>query len=206
MRAPHPSASVSSNHPAVISFFQAEDGIRDTSVTGVQTCALPICQVVGVFCVYANEPNYFGTIIAESLVEVAADLSFALSLFERDRQRESEQQQLRLQHSALEAAANAIVITDRKGSIEWVNAAFTRLTGYSRDEAIGRNPRVLKSGSHDTAFYQRMWQTVLSGDVWQGALTNKRKDGSLYDEEMTITPVRSESGEISHFIAIKQDI
>ena len=163
-------------------------------------------RVVGAFCVYASEPNHFGTIMAESLIEVAADLSFGLELFERERQRELEQQQLRLQHSALEAAANAIVITNREGSIEWVNEAFTRLTGYSRAEAIGCNPRLLKSGRHDQAFYQRMQQTILSGAVWQGTLTNKRKDGTLYDEEMTITPVRSASGEISHFVAIKQDI
>jgi PAS domain S-box-containing protein len=163
-------------------------------------------HIVGVFCVYASETNYFSTIITESLIEVAADLSFALELFERNRQRESEQQQLRLQHSALEAAANAIVITNRDGTIEWVNAAFTAFTGYSRAEAIGCNPRVLKSGLHEPAFYRRMWQTVLAGDVWQGTLTNKRKDGSLYDEEMTITPVRSEAGKISHFVAIKQDI
>jgi PAS domain S-box-containing protein len=106
-------------------------------------------QVVAVFCVYASEANYFGAIIAESLVEVAADLSFALELFERNRQRESEQQQLRLQHSALEAAANAVVITNREGTIEWVNAAFTRLTGYSREEAMGLDLRVLNSDLHD---------------------------------------------------------
>jgi PAS domain S-box-containing protein len=163
-------------------------------------------RVVGAFGLYSSEVNYFSTIVVESLIEVAADLSFALNLFERNRQRESEQQQLRLQHSALEAAANAIVITNREGTIEWVNAAFTRFTGYTRDEVIGLNPRVLKSGLQDHAFYQRLWQTVLAGEVWQGTLTNKRKDGSLYEEEMTITPVRSDSGEITHFVAIKQDI
>ncbi|RPI91875.1 MAG: PAS domain S-box protein, partial [Chloroflexi bacterium] len=162
--------------------------------------------VIGVLTVYSEEPNYFTTMVTESLIEVAADLSFALDLFEKNRERELEQQQLRLQHSALDAAANAIVITDKAGAILWVNAAFTRLSGYQREEVTSQNPRLLKSGVQDSHFYSSMWKTILSGSVWQGAVRNKRKDGSLYDEEMTITPVRSETGEITHFIAIKQDI
>jgi PAS domain S-box-containing protein len=163
-------------------------------------------KVIGALAVYSSEPNFFSALVTESLIEVAADLSFALELLERKRQRELEQEQLRLQHSALEAAANAIVITNREGQIRWVNDAFTRLTGYSREEAIGRNPRVLKSGRHDAEFYRRLWETVVAGSVWQDSLTNKRKDGTLYHEEMTITPVRSQAGEITHFIAIKQDV
>ena len=114
--------------------------------------------------------------------------------------------ELQTQHSALEAAANAIAIVDRRGAIQWVNQAFTRLTGFEREEAVGQNPRVLKSGVHPRQFYEAMWQTVTTGSVWHGALTNKRKDGVLYQEEMTITPVRSQGGEITHFVAIKQDI
>jgi PAS domain S-box-containing protein len=163
-------------------------------------------KVIGVFMACAAVPNFFSALVTESLIEVAAGLSFAMELFERNGEREIERQQLRLQHSALEAAANAIVITDRDGQIEWVNEAFTRLTGYSREETIGRNPRILKSGAHEPEFYQRMWQTVLAGKVWQGTMINKRKDGSHYDEEMIVTPVRDRAGEITHFIAIKQDI
>jgi PAS domain S-box-containing protein len=114
--------------------------------------------------------------------------------------------ELRTRDSALESAANAIAITDRNGIIQWVNRAFVRLTGYEREEAIGCNPRVLKSGEHDREFYRNMWTTILGGQVWRGVLTNKRKDGSLYPEEMTITPVRAQSGEITHFVAVKQDI
>jgi PAS domain S-box-containing protein len=120
--------------------------------------------------------------------------------------RKQQEAELLTQHSALESAANAIVITDCKGVIQWVNPAFTRLTGYEREEAIGQNPRVLNSGVHDLEFFQNMWRTVLAGSVWQGTLTNKRKDGVLYQEEMTITPVRSKHGEITHFVAVKQDI
>jgi len=113
---------------------------------------------------------------------------------------------LRLQAAALEAAANSIVITDVTGKILWVNTAFTRLTGYSAADAVGQNPRLLRSGKHDSSFYACLWETITSGNVWQGEVTNRRKDGSLYREEMTITPVRAQSGEITHFVAIKQDI
>jgi PAS domain S-box-containing protein len=113
---------------------------------------------------------------------------------------------LRLQNATLEAAANAIVIADQSGNILWVNAAFTDLTGYTAQEVLGKNPRLLKSGKQDEAFYRNLWQTISSGQVWRGELTNRRKNGSLYAEEMTITPVRSADGVITRYIAIKQDV
>ena len=114
--------------------------------------------------------------------------------------------ELHLQADALNAAANAIVITDNKGIIKWVNHAFTRFTGYSAAEAIGNTPSVLKSGQHDSAFYKNLWKTVLTGEVWQGEMMNRRKDGVVYTEEMTITPIKNDRGMITHFIAVKQDI
>jgi len=121
---------------------------------------------------------------------------------ERKRSQESQ----RLQSAALEAAANAIVITDQSGNILWVNAAFTSLSGYTAQEAAGQNPRFLKSGKQNRAFYRNLWQTISSGQVWSGELTNRRKDGSLYVEDMTITPLRNADGAIARYIAIKQDI
>ena len=117
------------------------------------------------------------------------------------------EQLMELQITALNAAANSIVITDADGHIEWINAAFTELTGYTAEEVMGINPRELvRSGVHNQTFYQEMWQTILAGEVWHGQLVNRRKDGSLYHEEQTITPVRDVTGQIKHFIAIKQDI
>ena len=114
---------------------------------------------------------------------------------------------MRLQGGALEAAANAIFITDREGVIEWANHAFTTLTGYSVAEAVGRRPGdLLRSGTHDSAFYRELWNTILAGRVWQGECVNRRKDGSLYTEEMTITPLKDPSGELTHFVAVKQDV
>lgn len=115
-------------------------------------------------------------------------------------------QQIELQAAALNAAANAIVITNRDGSIEWVNPAFTRHTGYSEDEVIGLTPRLLKSGAQPPQVYQELWQTILAGKVWRGELLNRRKDGSLYYEENTITPITDPKGQITHFIGVKIDV
>jgi len=111
-----------------------------------------------------------------------------------------------LWHAALDAAANGILITDQSGNILWVNAAFTALTGYTAQEVLGKTPRFLKSGCQDEQTYRNLWQTISSGQVWSGELTNRRKHGCLYIEEMTITPVRSADGAIARYIAIKQDI
>ena len=113
---------------------------------------------------------------------------------------------IQLQAAALEAAANPIIISRRDGIIIWVNKAFEQLSGYTRDEAIGQNTRLLKSGQQSPSFYKNLWETILSGQRWRGELVNRRKDGSLYQEEMTITPVKNETGDITHFIAIKLDI
>ncbi|HEX5338655.1 MAG TPA: diguanylate cyclase [Gallionella sp.] len=114
---------------------------------------------------------------------------------------------LRLHDAALNAAANAIIITDRQARIVWANQAFTKLTGYSFSEVAGRHcGELIKSGLQDAKFYAEMWLAILSGHVWHGELTNRRKDGTLYRDEMTVTPVRNQDGEIANFVALKQDI
>jgi len=106
----------------------------------------------------------------------------------------------------VEYAADAVVITDTSGRVQYVNPAFTTLTGYSREEAVGQNTRFLKSGRQSTAFYEELWSTILSGRVWQGDVTNRRKDGTLFDEEMRIAPVKDSKGVTTGYIAIKHDV
>jgi PAS domain S-box-containing protein len=136
-------------------------------------------------------------------------LTHVLDIDERNRARaalrESEAQAL-LRTRALEATAHAVVITDVAGTILWINPAFTRLTGFAPAEVIGENPRILSSGQNERHCYTALWETILSGEVWSGELINRRKDGTLYTEEMTITPVRSDAGSITHFVAVKQDV
>ena len=107
---------------------------------------------------------------------------------------------------AMEQSGNTIVITDIKGNIEYANPKFESLTGYSRAEALGNNPRVLKSGEHDVAYYKNLWDTISSGKIWQGEFHNRRKDGSLFWESATIAPLINADGQITDYIAIKEDI
>ena len=107
---------------------------------------------------------------------------------------------------ALEATANAVLITDRNGKILWTNPAFARLTQYTPKESVGKTPSLLRSGKHPSEFYKQMWQTIGSGNVWHGELINRRKDGTLYTEDMTITPIAGSNGKPTHFVAVKQDI
>jgi diguanylate cyclase (GGDEF)-like protein/PAS domain S-box-containing protein len=121
-------------------------------------------------------------------------------------ERKQAEERLRLLAAGLEEAPNAVVLTDHQGAILWVNPAFTQMTGYSAEEAIGKNPDLWRSDKQDAAFYEALWNTVAAGTVWHGELVNRKKDGSLYTEEMTVAPVRSAAGAISHYVAIKQDI
>lgn len=111
-----------------------------------------------------------------------------------------------LRLSALEASANAMFIADRDGVIQWVNPAFTRLSGYASDEIIGRTPRVLRSGRQGAAFYEELWKTILAGRVWHGRLVNKKKNGEIYDIEQTISPILGADGAVSHYFSVHEDI
>ncbi|HNB51536.1 MAG TPA: PAS domain S-box protein [Anaerolineales bacterium] len=116
------------------------------------------------------------------------------------------ERQLRLQSEALAAAANGIVITDLDGRIQWVNPALERMTGYMLEEVVGKNPRVFRSGKQSKEFYKNLWDTIKSGQIWQGELINRRKDGELYDEQLTIAPVKDEQDQITHFVAVKENV
>ena len=140
-----------------------------------------------------------------SPLKLKGQLAGSLLSFQDITERLSARSRLRLQQAALDAAANAIVITNRDGVIDYVNPAFTQVTGYSAAEAIGQPTRILRSGAHDEAFYNAMWQTLLSGKPWEGELSNRRKNGELYPEQMTVTPI-TDNSQITHFVAIKRDI
>lgn len=116
------------------------------------------------------------------------------------------EEKLRLNTAALESAANAVTIADANGIVMWVNPAFTALTGYAADEIIGQGTGILNSNSHSDAFYDELWTTITAGQVWRGELTNQRKDGTKYEAELTITPVKSTDGKTTHYIGIEQDI
>lgn len=116
------------------------------------------------------------------------------------------EEELRKLKRAVEQSPNCVVITDRTGAIEYVNPSFSVLTGYSFEDVRGQNPRVLKSGEQPAEFYKDLWETISSGREWRGEFHNKKKNGDLYWEFASISPVRNTNGEITHFIAIKDNI
>ena len=120
--------------------------------------------------------------------------------------RKQEEEKLRKLSRAVEQSSNTIVITDTDGKIEYVNPAFSLVTGYTFEEAIGQNPRILKSGKHPPEFYEEMWDTLTKGRVWKGELINKKKNGEFYWERAVISPVMDKDCRITHYLAVKEDV
>jgi PAS domain S-box-containing protein len=141
------------------------------------------------------------------VAERTARIEAARQELEREvaERRRAEGETLRLA-AAVEQAGDGIVITDADGAIQYVNPAFTAMSGYDREEVLGQTPRVLKSGELPPELYEQLWQTLLAGQTWRGELVNRRKDGRLYTEHMTATAVRGSDGKATHFVAIKQDV
>ena len=131
----------------------------------------------------------------------------AIQVFVRDiTERKRAEEELRMLSRAVEQSVSTIMITAPEGTIEFVNPAFSKITGYSLQEVVGQNPRLLKSGNHPPEFYQNLWETISHGNVWQGEFINKRKDGELYWESAIISPVKDQKGNIIHYLAVKDDI
>lgn len=145
-------------------------------------------------------------------VEVRLQLSAAgqapqfFAIIQDITERQQAQAQMSKLSRALENIADSVVITNRNGEIEYVNSAFESTTGYSRQEAIGKNPSIVQSGKHDKAFYKALWKTILGDRIYRDTLINRKKDGTLYYEEKTITPLKDEKGDITSFVATGKDI
>ncbi|HBY94642.1 MAG TPA: hypothetical protein DEP84_11900, partial [Chloroflexi bacterium] len=143
--------------------------------------------------------------IALGPLEVDGELA-VLSLVRDITERRRAEETLRKLSSAVEQTADSVVITDPDGVIQYVNPAFERHTGYARAEAIGQTPRLLKSGRHSHEFYEKLWQTILSGQAYRAELMNQKKNGELYYEEKTITPIKDTQGNITHFVATGKEV
>ena len=139
----------------------------------------------------------FAPVVSEGYVNIyAQDIT--------DRKRAEEERERLMQ--AIEQSAEIVIITDLNANIQYVNPTFTKVTGYTREEVIGINPRILKSGEHPPGFYRKMWGMLSEGKPWSGTLVNKRKDGTVYSEDATISPVCGPTGEVSNYVAVKRDI
>lgn len=156
-------------------------------------------EVYGAFTLYSGKPEAFDAAATELLVAISTRISVALEAA-------MDQQQIRLLSSALAAAGTGVMITSARGVIKWVNPAFVKISGYSREELIGQTPRLLKSGQHSDEYYQTMWETISRGESWNRETIEQAKNGDLYTVSQTITPMRDEGGEIANFIAVYEDI
>ncbi len=173
------------------------------------SAALPLSRnglVIGAFTLFSGEAQAFDEPVRELLVEMAADIGYALDRFAREAERTQRERLLGTLSRAVEQSPVSIVIADLNGDIVYVNPKFEQLTGYGSAEVIGRNPRVLASGEKPAEEYREMWATITSGRTWQGEFHNRRKDGTLFWEYASISSILDDQGRPSNFIAVKEDI
>jgi len=156
-------------------------------------------EVVAVIEFFMSEAREEDERFVHLISAVAAQLG---SVIKRKRAQET----LSKLSRAVEQTADSVVITDRHGVIEYVNPAFEKLTGYTKEEVLGQTPKILKSGKHGQRFYQEFWETILSGRTFRGVFINKKKNGESYYSEKTVTPLRDEQGNITHFVSTDKDI
>ena len=147
-----------------------------------------------------------GSLMFAVLIDERANRALKRSHDELEMRVQERTAELRKLSRATEDSPASVVITDKNGTIEYVNPTFTEVTGYTAEEAAGKNPRILKSGDLPASLYKGLWETILSGEVWRGDLINRRKDGTEFWESASISPIKNEANEITHFVAVKQDI
>ena len=206
--------SIRENQPVWCQDFEHDPSTTPWHERGIRcgwksSASLPLRlrgSAVGCLVIYSDLYQAFDDEVRELLLEMTTNLSFALEHFAKEDERKKAEDELSILRTAIEQSANTIVITDLEGNIEYANPAFVTSTGYTLAEALGQNPRVLSSGEQSVSFYQQLWSSIKSDQIWRGQFHNKRKDGSLYWESAIISPVHNDAGEIVHFVAIKEDV
>jgi diguanylate cyclase (GGDEF)-like protein/PAS domain S-box-containing protein len=163
-------------------------------------------RCVGAFGVYSSERDFFNHDIEALLNGLADDVSHALNGFDRERLRSEAEAKVLLAAKVFENSKEGILVVDANVNIVSVNSGFTEITGYGQDEVFGKNPALLSSGRQDKAFYDAMWAQIKRNSSWQGEVWNRRKDGELYPQWLTITCMKNEAGEVTNYIGIFSDI
>ena len=161
---------------------------------------------LGALTIYAAESDAFDPAEVQLLNELADNVAYGIDSLRNRAERETLADRIRKLSLAVEQSPESVAITDLDGCIEYVNEAFLRNTGYTRDELIGQNPRILQSGKTPHETHVGLWRALVAGEVWKGELYNKRKDGSEYTELAIISPIRDAAGVITHYVGVKEDI
>ena len=198
------------NNNILMENIMPESAKTEAFKNGFKSCiAIPILineEVKYILNLYAAETNFFNEEEIQLLENIADNITYSLnSLYNETKRKETESNNIKLK-IAIEQSSSGIAITNIKGEIEYVNNAFQKLTGYSQKELIGKNPSILKSGHTSKKVYQQLWDTISSGNTWNGIFCNKKKNGDYYWESAKVSPIRNQEGEITHYIAVKEDI
>jgi len=183
--------------------------LRDGARPSASILYVPIRDggtVIGLLSIQSYTPNAYDRKSLETLQALADHCAGAWGRIRTQAEHIALEEAQRRLATAVEQSAESIVITDVQGTILYVNPAFERTTGYSRVEALGKNPRILKTGKHNLAFYREMWAALTRGEAWRGRLINKRKDGVNFEEDVVITPIRDGAGKITNYVAVKHDV
>lgn len=163
-------------------------------------------KVVGTFTFYSSEINAFDESAQTLLIEMASDISFALTSYATEENRKKTESELKIAAKVFAQSSEGFMVTDASNNIISTNKAFTDITGYSAEEALGKNPRILSSGRHNKDFYQTIWAAIQTQSFWAGEIWNRRKDGSLFPAWLTISRVIDEQGHISEYVGTLNDI
>jgi PAS domain S-box-containing protein len=162
-------------------------------------------EVTATFFMF-NEVEYIFAFVADITHRKQAEEEIRKLNEDLEKRVEERTAELKKLSETVEQSPVTVVITDKNGTIEYVNPTFCEITGYSAKEAIGQNPRILKSGNNPESFYKDLWDTILSGRVWRGELLNRKKNDEEFWESASISPIKNDDGEITHFVAVKEDI
>ena len=200
--------------PVVIEDLSLDDAfapwLNESSHHGFRSCiALPVevdGSIDGTFQVYAAEPRAFNEHVVDVLKDLAGELGYGLKrLRDHDRLTKSLSEQTLLS-KAIDQASESIVVTDPTSTILYANPSSLRTSGYSLAEVLGQTPRLFRSELHDHTFFQIMWAHLLGGEPWHGTLMNRRKNGELYEEDTTISPIHDAEGSLLAYVAVKRDL
>lgn len=185
-------------------------GLEAVQLLAAEVPEVPVIVVTGsvaeetaVACMKAGAFDY---VLKQNLVRLGSAVAAALELARERRESRRALAQVALLSAAIEQTDESVMLTDRNGTIEYVNQAFERVSGWSRAEAIGNNPRIFKSGEQTPELYKELWGTIGRGETWRGRLINRRRDGSSWEQLVSIAPVRDDRGETAHFVSVARDL